>query len=685
MTPSDAWRGAENVSPSSPEMSTGRARDQDISGYRPFLDGLRAIAVLGVLTYHLNRSWLPGGYLGVDLFFVLSGYLITSLLVAEHARTGRIDLPAFWSRRIRRLLPALLVVLLVVAVIVNLRGDLLAEGAARGDLLATLLYVANWHFITSGQSYFSQYVSVSPLRHMWSLAVEEQFYLLWPLVTVAVLARFPRRVLLGLAIGVAWGSAILMALLFDQLDPSRAYYGTDTRIFEILVGAGTALILAGRGRARLRWIAARLAWPAFVGVILGFALLADDDAVYYHGAALALAVTIAVLIAGLECGGGPQRLLSLRPLVLVGLVSYGLYLWHFPVITFINQSMGPTSFPPLAILAVAIALAATAISYQVVEKPIRRRGLLLGFRLTPRRLLGVVPAASGIVAIVVMVSTASGISSPDWAGAHGDVAGRSAAPASLSLTTPAPTTLVAQATAGLVIHEVGVVGDSVVVSALPGLRSAAAARGWTLVAAAADGCPIAPQPLYDDAGNPSPLNDACRQVAALHAELIAHRPDVLIWEDLQSVLSRRAPDGTFLPAGSPAWTTNLIDSWTAELRRFLAIGTQVILVMPPQRSQEAVGCRNVPGESRCLDVQRQDGIIRAATTAFWSSLDGEARVHRISVDSLLCPTGVPCPSEISGITVRISGYDQTHFTAAGAQWFAPRFLDLVVASLEAGP
>ena len=379
---------------------------------------------------------------------------------------------------------------------------------------------------------------------------------------------------------MALGSAILMALVFDPLDPSRAYYGTDTRIFEILVGAVAAIALAGDARELIRKLVARLAWPAFGIVILAFVFLADDDTRYYRGAALGLAVAMAVLIAGLETGSGPHRFLSLRPLVLVGLISYGLYLWHFPVITFINQSVGPTSFPPLAILAVVIAMVATTISYVIVERPIRRRGLLFGFRLTPRRLLGVVPAASGFVAVIVLASTASGITSLDRAGAGADTAGQSAAPASLSLTTPAPTIAGADeprrtATAGVAIHTVGVVGDSVVVSALPGLQAAAAAHGWTLVGAAADGCPVAPQPLYDDAGNPSPFNAACRQVAVLHAQLIAQSPDVVIWEDLQSVVvtkgaRRHIPasrircvdEGPRREAGPPSSS----DSWRPALR-----------------------------------------------------------------------------------------------------------------------
>jgi peptidoglycan/LPS O-acetylase OafA/YrhL len=263
------------------------------TGYRPFLDGLRAFAVVGVLVYHLDRTWLPGGYLGVDLFFVLSGYLITSLLLAEHARTGRIDLPAFWSRRVRRLLPALLVVLVVMAIVIEAQGDVLAIGAARGDLLSTLFYVANWHFILSGQSYFSQYLSASPDKHTWSLAIEEQFYLVWPVIVAFVLARFRTRTLALIAICVTLSSALLMAALFRPRDPSRAYYGTDTRIFEILVGALTAIAMQSRLRVPVERWGRRLAWPAAAVLTLAFIALADDSALYYLGGALGLSLAAA--------------------------------------------------------------------------------------------------------------------------------------------------------------------------------------------------------------------------------------------------------------------------------------------------------------------------------------------------------------------------------------------------------
>ncbi len=673
------------LSPAAPPAEPRKASPRLASGYRPFLDGLRAVAVLGVLVYHLNRDWLPGGYLGVDIFFVLSGYLITMLLLAEHRERGRIDLPVFWSRRIRRLLPALLVLLVVMAILINLGGDPLAIGAARGDLLATLFYVANWHFITSGQTYFAQFVSVSPDRHTWSLAIEEQFYLFWPILVSLVLSRLGRRSLALVALVVGTASALWMVAVFDPVDPSRAYYGTDSRIFELLAGGLLAVALAGRWRDRVAVWGRRLAPLALLGIAAVYVGLADDNDLYYHGGAVALSLAVAVLIAGLEAGSWIDRLLSVRPMVLVGLASYGMYLWHFPVIIFTNQRLGPTTSPEFALFAVAVTFAATAVSYVVVETPIRRRGLLLGYKLTPARLVRVVPAASGVVAMAIVLTTLNGITDPAWGSdAPPSIAVRtpppSAAAGSLQPGTPAPGS---QATPfggpGLVV---GVVGDSVMVSAMPGFETEAADRGWTLVAAVHRSCPVGYELLYLDDGTPSA--GQCDSVESLHDQLIATQPDLVLWQDLQSTLARRDPLGNLLLPGSQAWKDDLFPEWTMVLDRFLAGGARVVVILPPLRSQQAPGCEGVASAARCREIQNQDSIIREATQEWLASLNGLSGVYLVEVDSLLCPAGYPCPSTISGIQVRLPGSDQTHFTAAGAAWFAPRIFDLALAAIN-GP
>ncbi|HTT87637.1 MAG TPA: acyltransferase, partial [Acidimicrobiales bacterium] len=217
----------------------------------PFLDGIRAAAVVVVLLYHAGVPGVGGGLLGVDVFFVLSGFLITSLLCAEHATSGGLRLRRFWARRARRLLPALFILLLGVAAYARVFSGSVDGAAIRADALATLLYVANWHFIASSQGYFAQ-ASASPLLHAWSLAVEEQYYLVWPLVAVLVLRRGGRRAL-GWVAGVgAAASASLMAVLYVVgVSTDRLYYGTDTRAQALLVGS---LLGAAAGRPGWRAI-----------------------------------------------------------------------------------------------------------------------------------------------------------------------------------------------------------------------------------------------------------------------------------------------------------------------------------------------------------------------------------------------------------------------------------------------
>ena len=213
------------------------------------LDGLRSIAVLLVVLFHLRIGAFRAGFLGVDIFFVISGFLITTLLLVEHARRGSIGLAAFWSRRAKRLLPALLAMLLVVAVVERSIMTMSERVALRGDLLATVLYVANWHLIHTS-SYFASTGVVSPVEHTWSLAIEEQFYLLWPLVVVGVLA-LGRRSWVGMVAGLcALMSIWMLAQRWSAGGVERAYMGTDARVFEPLIGAAAAVLVVSPGGRR---------------------------------------------------------------------------------------------------------------------------------------------------------------------------------------------------------------------------------------------------------------------------------------------------------------------------------------------------------------------------------------------------------------------------------------------------
>ena len=352
--------------------------------YLPGLDGLRALAVLAVIAFHLQFGWAPGGLLGVGIFFTLSGYLITDLLLGRWSEDGRLHLGDFWLRRARRLLPALFVMLAVVTAWVTL-----ADRARLPDLRpavgAAAAYVSNWYFIVHNQSYFAQFAPPSPLDHLWSLAVEEQFYLLWPwllLLGVCFLHGRTRAVrwlaLPVLALGVA--SALVMLRLYHPgLDPTRVYEGTDTRACGLLAGAALAMIWPSRRQVRLP-LAGRIALEA--AGVAGLAVCAlmvwrvgqYSPFIYRGGLAVLSLATVGVLAAVAYPGSLFGRVLGIGPLRWLGVRSYGIYLWHFPVIVLTSPRNAVESLPRAAAQAAATILVA-ALSWRFIEEPIRRGAL----------------------------------------------------------------------------------------------------------------------------------------------------------------------------------------------------------------------------------------------------------------------------------------------------------------------
>jgi peptidoglycan/LPS O-acetylase OafA/YrhL len=335
-----------------------------VDRYRPELDGLRAVAVVLVLAYHLDPSAVPGGFLGVSVFFTLSGFLITTLLLAEHERAGRIDLRGFWGRRLRRLAPASLVCIGATVLVFSATGR--ATPSLRGDALAALGDVANWRFLADGSSYTALFEAPSPLEHMWSLAVEEQFYLLVPLVVAVALRRAGRRGLTAVLVLLALGS-LLTAHLVDGAD--RIYFGTDTRAAEILAGSLLALVGVSRIERAAR-VVAPVGVAALAAVVaLGATLTLASPWVSSTGLGWFAAVSAAA-VAGAVVAGPAQRALAWGPLPAVGRVSYGLYLYHWPVYVLFSGTVER--------LTVTAVLAAASARW--LERPIRERRLLVAFR-----------------------------------------------------------------------------------------------------------------------------------------------------------------------------------------------------------------------------------------------------------------------------------------------------------------
>lgn len=353
--------------------------------YRPGLDGLRAIAVVLVLVFHADLGWLPGGFLGVSVFFTLSGFLIASLLLGELASTGSLDLGSFWERRFRRLLPASVVTILGVIIAAHWLSTPVEQSRLRGDAIASLLYVGNWRSIFSNLSYEDIFSTRSPLVHLWSLGIEEQMYLAIPLLVVA-LARLRMRS--GDAVRTVGICAAFLAVLSTVasavlLDGDRLYYGTDARASELLVGVAAAAFIGPSVLSRTRRPSVFYAWIpvlALVGVVLVSVLTTTDSPWVYAGYLPLFALLSLVCVIGAVVPGPLSSILSAWPLVWIGKVSYGLYLFHWPVFTWLDQ--GRVGFGGVGLFAVRLGVttAVTVLSYFLVERPIRVRRWLVSRR-----------------------------------------------------------------------------------------------------------------------------------------------------------------------------------------------------------------------------------------------------------------------------------------------------------------
>ncbi|QHW31324.1 acyltransferase family protein [Paenibacillus rhizovicinus] len=350
------------------------------SRYMPGLDGLRAIAVFAVIAYHLNLSWVPGGLLGVGIFFVLSGYLITDILLKQHAKAGKLDLRDFWIRRARRLLPAMMIMLALVSswLLVADPGRL---ASMKGEIVSALLYYSNWRLIFHDVSYFESFGPPSPLGHLWSLAVEEQFYLIWPLALVFLIRSVKRRGrLLFLILAGAAASAGAMAMLYvPGLDPSRVYYGTDTRAFGLLIGAALAVVwpswkLSASISRRGSMAVDAVGTGGLIVVALMIALVGEYDAFLYRGGMVLLSIATAAVVAAMAHPASRlARLIGSKPLQWFGARSYGIYLYHYPVIALSTPMAQVDEFHPLrALLQILASIALAELSWRFIEEPIRQ-------------------------------------------------------------------------------------------------------------------------------------------------------------------------------------------------------------------------------------------------------------------------------------------------------------------------
>jgi peptidoglycan/LPS O-acetylase OafA/YrhL len=521
------------LQPSSPAtaVSTGQIPVAPAARRLSGLDGLRGLAVTLVLVFHLFPPLLGGGFIGVDIFFVISGFLITGLIVTEREHTGHFSPGRFWRRRARRLLPALVPLVLVCCTAAWLVGGDVLVGLG-WKMLGAATFSYNWVSLSADTSYFG--VGAPELfRNLWSLAVEEQFYLVWPLLLLLLLLLRRPGLRLALVAALAAASAVWMGLGFQPgTDPTRVYYGTDTHSFGLLIGAGLALLLRLRRpgtadalpapadpSAARRALAAIRPWWGAAGVagLLGAAVwLPDNAAITYRGGLAAVSVLTAVVIWAGVADGWFGRMLDTAPLRYLGERSYGLYLWHWPLLVLLQLvapfGRGPAGVVGTGALALVLSLVIAAASYRWLEIPIRRLGLRAGLARVWAPLVGTAPrigsrrravtslVVAGTVTLALVAGTAASVLlAPALTSAQAEVLrGQQAlARAEKAAAAQAVTDAAAQA-AGLSAvatrgSQITAVGDSVMLASAAELQ--AEFPGITIDAAVSRGMRAAPEIL----------------------------------------------------------------------------------------------------------------------------------------------------------------------------------------------
>ncbi len=649
----------------------------------PALDGLRALAVALVVAYHLELGWATGGFIGVDIFFVISGFLITRLLLDERSTTGRIALGEFWVRRFKRLVPALVV--MIAATLVATRRWGLPEqwNSVRLDAIAGLAYVANWRFVFDQQSYFEAALGPSPLLHTWSLAVEEQWYLLWPIAMVglvALAARLRRGAGIAAAsvIAAAVVSAGLMAIMFEPTDPSRAYFGTDTRAQHLLIGAALAwlvelfpdlIAVAERRRLRLPFSA------ALVVLVVLAATIHDTSGWLYRGGLFAISIVAAVVVLGTASPRPDAALgwMGRQPLTWIGQRSYGIYLWHWPVIVFVGASIDiGLSGTPLIVVQVAITLALAEISFRFVESPVRRSNA------PSRRLVGAwsigacVVAGLGFVALTTpadrrLAPTAAifpnlddpaSTTPPNGVVADADEPNRTGDPTNL----PSDR------------RRVLLLGDSAAYSLAQQLDPSTR-PDWDTQAFVQVGCPLTPGETLDaDSSTTNAVNPDCLAWQTAWPDFgTALQPDIVVvmigaWE----VLDHRV-DGRDIRFPSPEWEALVGRTLGEAADAAGSSGAPVVLL--------DVACMGAgpdnPGTASRSDPDR----VRAVNALIEDVASSHTDVTVAALSSVVCPDGVD-GLEIDGDPVR---YDGVHYTRAGAALVWPWLFDQLDQRLDPPP
>ncbi|EJD5778246.1 acetyltransferase [Staphylococcus pseudintermedius] len=349
--------------------------------YMPGLDGVRAVAVIAIIIYHLNPQWLSGGFLGVDTFFVISGYLITSLLLTEYHNTGKIELMSFWLRRVKRLIPAVLFLVMGV-IVLSLIFMPMEIQKVRADSIAAIFYVSNWWYIMQNVDYFEQF-AVQPLKHLWSLAIEEQFYLVFPIVLLSLLSfiRRLKSIRIIFLILLVISMIAMMVLYVPNENVARVYFGTDTRIQTLLMGVLLALVwppfqLKAKVNRQMRTMIDTAGVVGLAILFICFKFVSETNSIlYYGGFFLISTVTLLVIASSVHPSGYFAKFLGNKVFTFIGSRSYSLYLWHYPIIVLIHHQFVQGQIPPLVyVVEILLMVLMAEFSYKFIEQPFRKEG-----------------------------------------------------------------------------------------------------------------------------------------------------------------------------------------------------------------------------------------------------------------------------------------------------------------------
>ncbi|HVY78786.1 MAG TPA: acyltransferase family protein [Solirubrobacterales bacterium] len=657
------------------------------SGFRPDVEGLRAIAIAAVLLCHAGLPVAAGGYVGVDVFFVISGFLITRLLLGELEATGSVSLREFYARRVRRLLPSLVVLLAVVAVLTFVLLTPLRGTEVSADIVSSAFYVVNWHFSAQAVDYFAQGGEPSPVQHLWSLAVEEQFYLVWPallLLVTWVWRRRGRRVapLLWAIVAVVGLASLAFGLQLTQAEPSAAYFSTLGRAWELALGAALAALGPIRLPAALR---AGLAWAGLSAIVA--AILLFDAATPFPGLA-ALAPTLgaaAIILAGTAATApGPSRLLVLRPVRYVGRVSYSWSLWHWPAVIFATVLWGPLGI--LAGLAVTLAsLLPAVLNHHLVERPIQHSQTL---SLWPGRslALGAGCTAAAALAGFLLLSAQPQLRTAPLSEVEGARALPSQPFPQERVEAVRPNPLQARDDRSRMYEDgclVGVggtrshpciygdssstktvflFGDSHAMQYFPAVEELARKHGWRLVALAKAECTPAAVRIRDHAGRVYGECEAWREATLRRIESAPRSSLVLV-----SSASDYAPlDAKDEPLAGPERALALRTGYEQTLRQLHEAGMRTAVIKDPPPAAE-----DVPS---CVSAQPQDLDACAFRRPRGEDYEVDAQAaHEAPGAKLVDVTAEICPHDLCRAVIgnALVYRDRNHLSATFALTLAP--------------